>query len=134
MATGIRERKSSTWHSHSGTQADKGFAISLWGLQSTLWINVQAQIWQVVRECTWTIFKVFIEFVTILLLLWSGFFGHGRCGVLPSPPELEPSPTSFEGEVLMTGPPGKSLVTTCWTFTAQSLIKVYFNPHIYLLT
>ena len=31
----------------------------------------------------WTIFKVFIEFVTILYpFLYFGFFGQGACGIL----------------------------------------------------
>ena len=28
----------------------------------------------------WTLFKVFTEFVTVLLLFW--FFGRGACGIL----------------------------------------------------
>ena len=56
----------------------------------------------------WTIFKVFIEFVTILLLFW--FFGCKACGIpIPAPrPGMEPAPPVLEGEVLTTGPPGKS--------------------------
>ena len=50
----------------------------------------------------WTVFKVFIEFVTILLLfyvLWD----------LSYRPWFEPAHPALEGEVLTTGPPGKSL-------------------------
>ena len=30
----------------------------------------------------WTTFKVFIEFVTVLLLFYVLLFGHGTCGIL----------------------------------------------------
>ena len=33
----------------------------------------------------WTIFKVFIEFVTVLLVLCFGFFGQEACGTISSP-------------------------------------------------
>ena len=58
----------------------------------------------------WTIFKVFIEFVTILFLfLWFGFLGHEACEILAPRPGIEPAPPALEGEVLITtGPPGKS--------------------------
>ena len=56
-------------------------------------------------------FKVFIEFVTILLpfffsLFW--FFGPKACGVLAPWPGIEPTHPALEGEILTTGPPGKS--------------------------
>ena len=56
----------------------------------------------------WTIFKVFIKFVTILLLFYALLFGHEAGGILPPQPGLEPAPPALEGEVLTTGPPGKS--------------------------
>ena len=37
------------------------------------------------------------------------FFGHEARGILAPPPGIEPSPPALEGEVLTTGPPGKSL-------------------------
>ena len=42
----------------------------------------------------WTTFKVFSEFVTILLLLYVlGFLGHEACGMLAIPiQELNPHP------------------------------------------
>ena len=52
----------------------------------------------------WTIFKVFIKYVTILLLVYTLRFGHEACGILPSQPGLEPAPLALEGEVLTTGP------------------------------
>ena len=55
---------------------------------------------------------VFIEFVTILLLfyvLWFFFFfGHKAPGILAPGPGIEPATPELEGEVLTTGPPGKS--------------------------
>ena len=57
----------------------------------------------------WTIFKVLIEFVTILLLFYVLFFGPEACGLLTPRPGIEPTPAALEGEVLTTGPPGKSL-------------------------
>ena len=46
----------------------------------------------------WTMFKVFIEFGTILLLLCSGFFGHEACGILTLQPGIEPSPPALEAD------------------------------------
>ena len=58
----------------------------------------------------WTIFNVFIEFVTILLLFYVfGFFGGEACGILAPLLGIEPTLPALEGEVLTTGPPGKSL-------------------------
>ena len=57
----------------------------------------------------WTIFKVFIEFVTILFFFYIlGFFGHEVCGCLALQPEVESTPPASEVEVLATGPLGKS--------------------------
>ena len=36
------------------------------------------------------------------------FFGCEACGILAPPPGIEPAPPALEGEVLTTGPPGKS--------------------------
>ena len=52
-----------------------------------------------------TIFKVFIEFVTILFLF---YVGHEACGIIAPQPGIEPAPPALEGKVLTTGPPGKS--------------------------
>ena len=49
----------------------------------------------------WTSFKVFIEFVTILLLFYILVFW-------PPSPGIEPTPPAQEGEVLTPGWPGKS--------------------------
>ena len=37
------------------------------------------------------------------------FFGLKSCGNLAPQPGIEPAPPALEGEVLLTGPPGKSL-------------------------
>ena len=54
----------------------------------------------------WTIFKVFIEFVKVLLLFYVWFFGQKACGILA--PLLGIKPTALEGESLITELPGKS--------------------------
>ena len=56
----------------------------------------------------WTIFKVFIEFVTMLLLFYVLVFWPEACGILAPQPGTEPAPPALEGEVLTTGPPGTS--------------------------
>ena len=56
----------------------------------------------------WTIFKVFIEFVTILLLFYV-FFWLRSMWDLSSQPGIELAPPALEGKVLTTGPPRKSL-------------------------
>ena len=58
----------------------------------------------------WIIFKVCIEFVTVLLLFMFWFFGPMACGVLAAQPGIEPIASVLEGEVLTTGPPGRPQV------------------------
>ena len=59
----------------------------------------------------WTFFKVFIEFVTILFLLFMlWFFAHEAYGILAPWPGIESSLPTLEGEFLTTGPPGKAPV------------------------
>ena len=56
----------------------------------------------------WTIFKVFIECVKILLLSYVLLFGgHEAYGILVPQPGIEPAPPALEGKILTTGPPGK---------------------------
>ena len=57
----------------------------------------------------WTIFNVFIEFVTILLLFYVLFFGHKACWIGAPSLGIEPSPFALEGEVLTTRLLWKSL-------------------------
>ena len=51
----------------------------------------------------WTIFKVFIEFVTILLLFY--VFWPEACGLLAHQSGIKPAPPALEGEVPTPGPP-----------------------------
>ena len=55
-----------------------------------------------------TIFKVFIEFVTILFLFYVLAFWPQACGILAPKAGIEPTLPALEGEVLTTGPPGES--------------------------
>ena len=57
----------------------------------------------------WTIFKVFIEFVTILLLFYALVFWLKARGILAPQPGNQPAPPALEGKALTTGPPGKPL-------------------------
>ena len=60
----------------------------------------------------WTIFKVFIESVTRLLLFCVLVFSPRGMWDLNSLPVIEPSAPALEGKVLTTGPPEKSLKLT----------------------
>ena len=55
-------------------------------------------------------FKVFIEFVAALLLLYVCWlvFGYEACGILAPRPGIKPIPPALGSVVLTTGPPGKS--------------------------
>ena len=56
------------------------------------------------------VFKVFIEFVTVLLLLFMfWFFGSETCGILTPWLGIKPIFPAWEGEVLAPGLPGKPL-------------------------
>ena len=55
----------------------------------------------------WTTFKVFIEFVTILLLFIFWYFGCEACGILAPWPGIEHTHPALEDRVLNTGWPGK---------------------------
>ena len=57
----------------------------------------------------WIIFKLFIEFVTILLLFYFLAFWLWACGISASQAGIKRAPLALKGEVLATGPPGKSL-------------------------
>ena len=70
-------------------------------------------------------FKVFIEFVTILLLFCVFdffFFGPEACGILAPQPGIEPAPPALEGSVLTTGSPGTPLLVF------ESGLSVYEVP------
>ena len=57
----------------------------------------------------WIIFKVFIEFVTMLLLFRVLLFWPQGMWDFSSPTRNQPTSSALEGEVLTTGPPGKPL-------------------------
>ena len=74
-----------------------------------------------------TIFKLFTELVTILLLFYVLFyFVPELCGILVPRPGIESSPPALEGKVLTTGPPGKSLnqVSTAFPKALEHASKV----------
>ena len=89
-----------------------------------------------------TIFKVFIEFVTILLLFYVVgffFFSPKACGISALWPGIEPGTPALESEVLTTGPPGTSqdpainiiktfLSKMANSWTAINLEAVQSNP------
>ena len=56
----------------------------------------------------YTIFKVFSEFITILLLFYILSFWPQACGILAPQTGIELAPPSLKDKVLITGPPGKS--------------------------
>ena len=51
----------------------------------------------------WTIFKVFIEFVTLLLHFIFWFLSREACGILASRLGIEPAPPALKGRVWTTG-------------------------------
>ena len=53
-------------------------------------------------------FRVFIEFVTILLLFYVLVFWLKACGILAPQPGNKPTSPALEGKVFTIGPPGKS--------------------------
>ena len=55
------------------------------------------------------------------------FFGHEACGILAPQPGIEPAPPALEGEVLTTGPPGKSQDSVFLT-SSQVMLPVQ-GPH-----
>ena len=59
-------------------------------------------------------------------MIW--LFGHGACGILTPRPEIEPPLPALEGEVLTTGPPGKSLGCTA----LDKSLHIYDLTHFFL--
>ena len=58
----------------------------------------------------WTVCKVFIEVVAVLLLLYVFWvLGHKAYGILAPQPGIELILPALGSKVLTTGPPGKSL-------------------------
>ena len=67
-------------------------------------------------------FKVFMEFVTILLLFYVSW-GHQACRILAPWLGIEPTPPALEGKVLTTGPPGKS--GPCTNFKPMNIVLTH---------
>ena len=81
---------------------------------SCFWYTVQFLMLRNVFLLLWTIFKVFIEFVTVLFL-FSVFLFPFPYGTLAHWPGMEATPPTVEGKGLTTGSPGKSLpATSSW--------------------
>ena len=74
----------------------------------------------------WTIFKVFVQDVTILLLLLFWFFGLEICGILAPKLEIQPTLPALKGKLLTTRPLGKS-----WGFLICLLLGPFQNVLFY---
>ena len=84
----------------------------------------------------WTVLKVFMEFVVILLLFHVlFFFGEEACGILTPQPGIEHTPPILEGEVLTTGPPEKSplnrVLGLIWFQSVQPLVILLKCLHVH---
>ena len=53
-------------------------------------------------------FKSLLNLLQYCFCFMFRFFGHEACGILAPRPGIKPTPPALEGEVLTTGPPGKS--------------------------
>ena len=82
-----------------------------------LWVK------EVIYFLMWTIFKVFIEFVTILLLFYALFFWPQGCRSLAPWWGIESTSSALEGEVLTTGLLGKSCQHSYFT-SFSNFLKV----------
>ena len=59
----------------------------------------------------WTVLKAFLEFITVLFLFYVLIFLATRhVGILAPWLGIEPTFLALEGEVLTSGPPGKSQI------------------------
>ena len=74
---------------------------------------------------TWTIFKVFIEFVTILLLFYILVFGSCSMWDLSFPTSDQTCTPCIGRGVLATGPPGKSLL--CFYTVTVSEMRIWVS-------
>ena len=57
----------------------------------------------------WTTFKVLLNSLQYCFCCMFWFFGRQACGILATRPGIQPATPAVEGEVLTSGPPGKSL-------------------------
>jgi len=74
-----------------------------------------------------TILKVFIEFVTVLLLFFFNVlvFCPDACGILAPQSGVETTPPTLEGEVLPPGPSGRSPYVSTWQ--PSTILMVLFS-------
>ena len=83
----------------------------------------------------WTIFEVFIEFVTILLLMFMLFVDPEACGILVLRSGTESVTLALKGGVLTTGPPGESLsievFTQSYHKSSANMKKYEWANHIF---
>ena len=77
-----------------------------------------------------TIFKVFIGFVTILLLFHILDLGPKAYGILAPWPGVEHAPPAMESKVLTTGSPGKSPKTI--VLNPQAALPIILNIYYIL--
>ena len=69
--------------------------------------------------------KSLLNFTLLFLFYGFFFFGQEACGILAPQPGIETTPPVLEGEVLTTGPPGKSL---CLSFVRTFVMA--FQTHV----
>ena len=78
--------------------------------------------------------KAFFFFLKPLLILLQYcfcftfcFFGHEACGILALRPGIQPTPPALEGDILTSGPPGKSLYC-CVHAQLLSCVRLFVTP------
>ena len=82
----------------------------------------------------WTLFKVFIEFVTILFLVYVLVFWPWGMWDVSSPSEVKPEPPALEGQVLTPGPPGKARFFPSLLWQTQPMLTNATERHSCLHT
>ena len=50
-----------------------------------------------------------LQYCSCFIVFFEGVGGHDTCGILAPRPGIELAPLALKGEVLTTGPPGKTL-------------------------
>ena len=77
----------------------------------------------------WTIFKVFIEFVTLLLLFYVWVLWPGDMWDLSYPTRNRSHTPAMEGEVLTTESPGKSLRIFFFNYSSYHVFGLSFRSY-----
>ena len=96
-----------TFFSMIATQASHS---SKWALiQQNDLINHSFDTWSsYLQNILFSFFKVLLSLLQYCSCFMFWFFGRQACGISAPRPGMEPAPPALEGEVLTTGPPGKS--------------------------